>query len=85
MARYVRLFTKNVIETLVYRNLIKMKALFRSLFLVLFISGAQTDLRADHDVLKQLQLASNLQLEKQFVKQAGREMFNNAVDWQNWC
>ncbi len=62
-----------------------MKALFQSLFLMLFLSGAQTGLSADHDVLKQLQLASNLQLEKQFVKQAGREMFNNAVDWKNWC
>ena len=60
---------------------------FRSiaLFLLSFLSVLPADVDAEDNVLKQLQAVSNLQLEKQFVKRAGREMFNNIGDWQNWC
>ena len=54
-----------------------MKILSLGLFLMIFLAGGQSYLVAEDDVLKQLQAASNLQLEKQFVKQAGREMFND--------
>jgi hypothetical protein len=60
---------------------------FRSipLFLLMFAPVMLMDVVAEDNVLKQLCNASNLQLEKQSVKQAGRLMFNNQGDWQNWC
>ena len=56
-----------------------------TVFLIICLPATNAILVGNDNVLKQLQAASNLQLEKQFVKQAGREMFNNAADWQNSC
>lgn len=56
-----------------------------ALVLVMFSAVIQVDVGAEDNVLKQLCNTSNLQLEKQFVKQAGRVMFNNVNNWQNWC
>ena len=40
---------------------------------------------AEDGTLKQLQATGQLQLRKQFIKQAGRSMFNNEMNWQNWA
>jgi hypothetical protein len=56
-----------------------------TMFLIICLPNTNEVLVGEDNVLKQLQAASNLQLEKQFVKQAGREMFKSAADWQNWC
>ena len=55
------------------------------LCVAVFLTLMHSDLNGEDSVLKQLQAVSNLQIEKQFVKQAGRAMFNNLANWQNWC
>jgi hypothetical protein len=63
----------------------KIRSLALLLVTIFLLPVMQVDVNAEDNVLKQLQAVSNLQLEKQFVKQAGRAMFNNKGDWQNWC
>ena len=55
------------------------------LFLVIFSTAIQVNVDAQDNVLEQLCNVSNRQIEKQFIKQSGRVMFNNVGDWQNWC
>ncbi|MGY8731836.1 MAG: hypothetical protein ACKVK0_06850 [Pirellulales bacterium] len=55
------------------------------LFLVIFSTAIQVNVDAQDNVLEQLCNVSNRQIEKQFIKQSGRVMFNNAGDWHNWC
>ena len=62
-----------------------MRIFSRTLCLSTLLLFILTNISAANEVLRQLQDASNLQLQKQFVKEAGRSMFNNNVYWENWC
>jgi len=62
-----------------------MRNFSRTLCLSIMLLFVLNNISAANDLLRQLQDASNLQLQKHSVKEAGRSMFNNNVDWENWC